>query len=303
MFEGLKKFSRPYRKALSAFSDDNCMQFAGAVSFYTLFSLAPVILICIYVAGFFVSDQVIVEQVKNVFTDFFGPRSTEGLLALIDNVKDEDQSIWSVLISSLVLIFSATNLFIQLKDSFNSIFHVKALPGKGLMKVIIDRLISLSVIALLGLALLISLLLDSFVIGFFNYMSKQFEFLSLVFTGLGSNLLTLMLVFSAVWILFSTLPDVKLRKRDITRGSLFSALMLTAGKFLIGWIIGVSTLSELTGASSSVIVLMLWVYYSSAILFLGMELIKAYAEVENISIQAGRYSARMEYVQVQDDGD
>ena len=178
---------------------------------------------------------------------------------------------------------------------------VKAIEGKGFKKLVIDRLISLGMVLSLGFIMIISLILDSLVVAFVDFLSESFDTLSVAMALAAQYSLILLLVYGVIYALIRFLPDVVIPKKFIFRGSLITALLLIIGKFGIGWYIGSSNFSQLGGASSGIIILMLWVYYSSVILFFGGELIKAMAKVNEVYIRATRYAKRIKYVELNDE--
>lgn len=285
-------------KAVNAFIDDNGFQYGAAVSFYTLFSLAPIIMITVYLAGFFVGNESVLAELTNILNETIGAQSTEAVLLLVETIRADTRNSLYLIMSVVFLIVSATTVFIQFKDSFNRIFGVVPKPDVGFIKVFIDRFMAFGMIVLLGVAMIFSLVLDSVLVSLSNILLSNFESVQLFMIGLGSNLLTLTLIFFAIMVMFVILPDVKVRWSPILLGSLITTILLVVGKFGVGMIIGNSSLNRLTGASSSVIILMLWVYYSSLIIFFGIELVKALAEMGEGEIKAGKYARKMKMVDI-----
>lgn len=273
-----KSFFQITKSSISDFIDDNGFQYSAAVSFYTLFSLAPIVVIAVSLGGIFAGNDNVLNELTQFLNENIGPESAEAVLLLIQNIQTETGNVFVLVVSIGFLIVSATTVFVQLKDAFNRIFNVRPIEGVGLSKLLIDRLIAFGMIVLLGVAMVFSLLLDSVLAGLSNLLLSNFESAQLLMVGLGSNLLTLVLIFFAILVMFTFLPDVKIRKWPLLAGSLVTTLLLVIGKFGVGMIIGTSSLNDLTGASSSVIILMLWVYYSCIIIFFGIELVKTLAE-------------------------
>lgn len=286
------------KTAIPSFIADHCFRFSAALSFYTLFSIAPLILLAIYIAGIFADDAVVRDQVTSQFQNLIGTQGANGVRTLMDTLHREDQSTFSLIAGIGLLLYSATNIFIQIQTSFNQVFMVKALEGKSFKKLIIDRLISLGMVLSLGFIMIISLVLDSIVVTFIDFLSNAFDELSVAMAMIAQYGLMLVLVFGVIYALIRFLPDVVIPKRFLFKGSIITALLLLIGKFGIGWYIGNSNFSELGGASSGVIILMLWVYYSSVILFFGGELIKAMAKVSDVYIKSTKYAKRIKYVEV-----
>lgn len=293
----LKAFFQITKSTINDFIDDNGFQYSAAVSFYTLFSLAPIVLIAVTLGGIFAGNDNVLNQLTQFLNENIGPESADAVLLLIQNIQTETGNVFVLVVSIGFLIISATTVFVQLKDAFNRIFKVRPLDGVGVSKLLIDRLIAFGMIVLLGVALVFSMLLDSVLAGLSNLLLSNFESAQILMVGLGSNLLTLVLIFCAIWVMFTFLPDVKISKWPLLTGSVVTTLLLVIGKFGVGMIIGTSSLNELTGASSSVIILMLWVYYSCIIIFFGIELVKTLAETWEGEIKAGKYTRRLKLVE------
>lgn len=288
-----------FSKAISGFIDDNCFQYSAAVSFYTLFSLAPIVLISVYTAGLFVGNESVLRELTRFLSEIVGQESTNAVLLLVDTIQTDNQNVFYLILSFTVLFISATTVFIQLKDSFNRIFKIVPRAEAAIWKLLVDRVIAFGMIILLGFAMIFSLILDFFLISFFELLIPSFETGQLIAAVFGENLISFAMIFLAVFTLFYVLPDVKARRGPWLLGSFITAVLLVIGKFGVGMIIGNSTLNELSGASASVIILMLWVYYSSIIVFFGMELVKAIGEHGDREIRAGRFARKMRMVEIE----
>ncbi|MAO63476.1 MAG: hypothetical protein CL666_00600 [Balneola sp.] len=294
----LKHIVQLTAQAVSDFIEDNGFMYSAAVSFYTLFSLAPIVLISVYVSGFFVGNENVLNELSGFLTSTIGQESTEAVMLLIETIQTDTQNVFYLLISIVFLIISATTVFIQFKDSFNRIFKVRPHTDVGIIKIVMDRLIAFGMIVLLGFSMIASLILDSLLAGLSHLLLANFESAQLFMVSAGNNLLTLLLIFLAVLTTFYFLPDVKIKKKPLLVGSFITTLLLVIGKFGVGMIIGNSSLNQLSGASSSVIILMLWVYYSSIIIFFGIELVKTLAEAWEGEIKAGKYAQKLKLVEM-----
>jgi membrane protein len=291
------------KKTAIGFNEDNCFRYSAALSFYTLFSIAPVVMIAIYVAGLFADDAAVRNEITNQFTALMGEKGSEGIMVLMETLRREDQSVFSLIAGVGILIFSATNIFVQVQTSFNEIFKVKVREGKGIIKLLIDRAISLGMILSLGFIMIISLVLDALVVGFINRLSNRFSEMSIGFAALAEYTIMLAIVTGVIAALFKLLPDVVIYRKYLWRSAFITTILLLIGKFGIGWYIGNSNLSQLGGASSSVIILMLWVYYTSLILFIGAELIRAQLSVGDKEITPKSYAVRIEPVKIKEHGE
>lgn len=291
------KTAKSIMKAINAFIDDNCFQYSAAVSFYTLFSLAPIVMISVYTAGIFVGNASVMSEMTRVLNETIGQDGANAVILLVETIQTDSRNVFYLIFSFAFLLISATTVFIQIKDSFNRIYHVMPKEEIGFFKILIDRSVAFGMIILLGVSMIFSLVLDSLLVSLFNLLLENYESAQLLFIGIGTNLLTLLLIFVAIFMMFYVLPDVKVRWSPLIYGSLVTTILLVGGKFGVGMIIGNSSLNQLSGASSSVIILMLWVYYSSIIVFFGIELVKAFAEQGEGEIKATRFAQRLKMVE------
>ncbi|WP_020404279.1 YihY/virulence factor BrkB family protein [Gracilimonas tropica] len=294
----LKRVFKVVLTTLNNFTEDNGFLYSAAVSFYTLFSLAPIVMIAVYVSGLFVASESVLSEVARFLTNTIGSESTQAVMLLIETIQADTQNVLFLVISVGFLIISATTVFVQFRNAFNRIFSVKPRQEYNYLKMLMDRLAGFGMILLLGLALMVSLFLDSILAGLSHLFLSNYESAELLLIGIGNNLLTLLLIFLAVLTMFYFLPDVKIRRKALVTGTALTTILLVIGKFGVGMIIGNSSLNQLTGASSSVIILMLWVYYSSIIIFFGIELVKTLAEMWPGEIKAGKYTQKLKLVEI-----
>jgi len=284
--------------AISSFFEEQCVRYSAALSFFALFSLAPMILIAVQVAGFLAENIDFQEQVIEQFSQLVGSQGAQGIEILMESLEDEEASIIQIVIGTVVLLFSATSIFVQLQTSFNNIYSVRVKEGKNILKQFVSRLISLGMILSLGFIMITSLIIDSAIRILESYIGYIFQNLTSFILIAVQYFALIGLVYLVIYALFNFLPDVTIKNKFKVRGSIFVTLLLVFGKFAIGWYIGNSQFSELGGASASVIVLMVWIYYSSLILFFGACLIKSMARVENMEISPRRFAIRIKSIEV-----
>lgn len=284
--------------AFAGFLEDECIRYSAALSFFALFSLAPMVLIAVQVAGFLADDINFQQQLTEQFSQMVGQQGAQGITVLMESLERKDTNLVQLVTGVAVLIFSATSIFVQLQTSFNHIYSVRVKSDKSLIKQLINRLISLGMILSLGFIMIISLIIDSVIV-----MSESY--LGIVFQGVTSTLVIAIqyvvlvgMVFMIIYSLFNFLPDVDIKQEFKVKGAGAIAALLIAGKFGIGWYIGNSQFSELGGASASIIVLMVWIYYSSMIVFFGAELIKSMACVAEVELSPRRFAVKVKSVVV-----
>lgn len=285
------------REGLRGFIEHKCFRHAAVLSFYTLFSIAPMIMVSIHGASLLASSIDFQEEMIAQFSELVGEQGAQGIVVLMDSLENEEASRFQLLLGTGVLLFSATTIFVQLQNAFNDIFSV-ATTGRKFLKLIWDRLISLGIILSLGLVMIVSLVLDSAIMLLQGYLTSLFPDVAVILISSLQYLVLLTLATAEIYALLHFLPDVYLPTRYKLRGCVIITALLVVGKSVISWYIGTSPFSELGGASASVIILMLWVYYSSLILFFGAELIYGMGIVDGINPHPKRYAVRLKSVEV-----
>lgn len=281
---------------------ENCMRNAAALSFYALFSIAPIVLLATYVAGVLASDVNFQQEISQQFSRLTGDRAAQGVEVLLSTLDQQEQTRFQLVIGVAVLLFSATNIFGQVQNTFNEIYQVQPRPSAGVIKHVIDRVLSLGIIISLGFLLIVSLVLDSLVLTFHDYLFDLLNAAAVIVVQALQMLVLVFLITSVIYAMFHILPDVYLPARRKLQGSLVVAVMLLVGKYGIGLYIANSRLSELGGASASVLILMLWIYYTSIILFFGAQVIRVMTDMDGVYLQPRRYAARVRSMIVDDTG-
>lgn len=298
MVERLKNFGRILLVAVDSFIKDNCFQYSASTAFYTLFSLAPIVVILVYVVGIFFGDESALTELRGFLSSNFGEESANGVMTLAETIQTNTENGFFLLVSIFFLIVSSTSILIQLQYSFNQIFKVKPLPDAAVVKVFRDRLVAFGMVLLLGAAMIFSLVLDSTMAAIMDIIPAGGLKGQVLLIGLVGNLFSFVMVMIAVMFVYYLLPDVKVPRKSLLWGSFITALLLVVGKFIVGIVIGNSSLTKLTGASSSIIILMLWVYYSGIILFFGIELVRTMAKLSEDEVQTGKYAQKIKIVEV-----
>jgi membrane protein len=297
---GLRYVFRVLILSIRNFLSDSCFRHSATLSFYTLFSLAPMALISVQVASLFAAEVDFQRELVQQFTDLVGPQGAQGVEVLLDNLENEETTSFRLIIGAFILMFSATNIFVQLQAAFNEIFCVKS-SGRGIIKKALDRLISLGIILSLGLIMILSLVVDSALVLMQQWLSASFPGMTRFFITAVQYVVLALLGTLEIYALLHFLPDVHLPDRYKVRGCAVIALLLVLGKSAISGYISTNQLSELGGAAASIVVLMLWIYYSSGILFFGAEVIRSMAAIDEIPLPPKRYAVKVKSVVVEEE--
>ncbi|GAC1604574.1 MAG: YihY/virulence factor BrkB family protein [Chitinophagaceae bacterium] len=266
------------KQVVSDFVDDKALKFSASLSYYTVFSIAPFLAIIISFSGFFFGREAIQGELYPQINGLVGHDAALQIQQMITNIHLSKNNFFATALSFVVLIAGATGIFSEIQDSINHIWNLKSKPKRGLLKMLINRLISFSLIISLGFLLMVSLLLNTLVDALSRQLLKLLPGNGVYVVDGVNNCLMFILVSLLFGIIFKVLPDAKIRWKDVIVGAVATAVLFMAGKFCIGFYLGHSNLSSVYGTAGSIIIVMLWVYYSAVILYFGAEFTKVYAK-------------------------
>ena len=277
MFKKIISFFAFNKKVIVEYSADNVLKYSASLAYYTTLSLAPLLVILISVSGFLFGKEAMRGEVYNQLAGLIGPAAALEIQAAIQNVHLSSNTPFATMVSLAVLLIGSTGIFVEIQDSLNKIWGLRTKTRKVWWKLIIDRVISFSLILSLGFVLTVSLILNALVAALSSKLNS-------IIMGAGDTMLPFidtilsigitMLIFAAI---FKMLPDAKIKWKDVLIGALITAVLFALGKFGIGFYLGKSNLASVYGAAGSIIIIMIWIYYSSAILYLGAVFTKVYA--------------------------
>ncbi|MGV3760976.1 YihY/virulence factor BrkB family protein [Parapedobacter sp.] len=264
------------------FSNDNGMKMSASLAYYTIFSIAPLLLIVIWTVGFFYGEllagpQDAQAEVFDEFTNIFGPETVAQIQQIITNISVSNKSGLGIAIGLGTLVVGSTTIFVEIQDSLNRIWGVRPKPKKGWLKMLIDRALSLSMVLGLGFLLIVSLIANGIVMALSTQITNYLPDISVLVVKWVNVGLTLVVITALFAFIFRFLPDARMRFRDVAGGALFTAALFMLGRYLIALYMQFSAPASIYGAAGAIIVLLLWVYYSAAILYFGAEFTKVYA--------------------------
>jgi len=265
------------KDAANEWLDDNAMRLSAALAYYAIFSLAPLLVITVAVAGLVFGEEAARGGISNQLQALAGQQAAEALQTLIAKTGERKAAgDLAGAVSLLVLLFGASTVFGELKDALNTIWGVVVKPGRTWLRLVRDRFLSFSIVLAIGFLLLTSLVLSAALAALSKYMSDLLP-LSPVIWRAADFTLSFTVISALFATIFKVLPNVRIGWHDVRIGAVGTAFLFTVGKFLIGWYIGTSSVASSFGAAGSVVIVLLWIYYSSCILFFGAEFTKVYA--------------------------
>ncbi len=248
----------------------------AALAFYTLFSMAPILVLVLAIAGWFYGPQAARGQLFSELRGLVGAQGAQALQLVLAGARNQDEGRLATLLAGALLLFGATSVFAELKASLDDIWQVPPLTHGTAWDVIRTRLLSFGMILVLAFLLMVSLVVSAALTLLENLWSAYWREAGLVLSAI--NVLIGFVVIAALFgVIFKMLPRIRLSWHDVTIGATGTAALFTLGKYLIGVYIGNSGVASSFGAAGSVIALLLWVYYSAQIFFLGAEFARQYA--------------------------
>lgn len=288
-----KQIWRLFKEAFEEWNRDNASRLAAALAYYTVFSIAPLLILVIAIAGVFFDQTTVRTQIIGQIQSLMGESGAEFLQTVLDNASrpgDNSSTVASV-ISIILLVVGATGVLAQLQTALNAVWNVEERPDQGVAGFLRKRLLSFGMILGIGFVLLVSLVISSLIAGFSTYFQSLMPGLDALM-----QVVNFLVSFGITTLLFALiykfLPDVTITWSDVWFGAAVTAVLFSLGKFVIGLYLGNSGFGSTYGAAGSVVILLAWVFYSAQILFYGAELTQVYARRFGSQIRPNQFAVR-----------
>ena len=281
------------KETFNEFIADNGMKLSAALSYYTIFSLPPLLIIIISLCGFFFGAEAVRGEIFGQINGLVGNDAALQIQETIKNVKLSNSNTFATTIGVIILLIGASGVFTEIQDSINLIWGIIAKPKRGLIKFIKNRLMSFSMIGSVGFLLLVGLIINSLMDVLNKKLAAHFP-QDTIYLFYAINILVVFIIITLLFtIVFKTLPDGKVVLGDCIIGASFTAFLFMIGKFAIGAYLGSSAIASAYGAAGSIILILVWVYYSAIILYFGAEFTKIYALTHGQKIIPNEYSVQV----------
>lgn len=282
------------KKTFQEFNDDNAIKLSASLSYYTIFSLPPLLIIMMSISSVFFGREAVTGRFFGQINGMVGNEAALQIQETIKNIELSDSNTFAALFGGIMLLIGASGVFAEIQSSINYIWGLKAKPEKGFIKFIKNRLMSFSMIASVGFLLLVSLMVNT-VMDLINARLLVYFPDSTIYLFYVVNIVILFATTTILFsIIFKTLPDGNIAWKDALIGSSFTSLFFMIGKFAIGFYLGSSTVATVYGAAGSVIIILIWVYYSAIILYFGAEFTKVYANARGSKIIPNEYAVAIQ---------
>ncbi len=288
-----KQIWRLLKETFTEWQQDKASRLAAALSYYTAFSLAPLLILAIAIAGAIFGQEAARGEVVGQLQGLLGQDGAEFIETAIDNANQpsSNSGLIASLISIVILLFGASGVFTQLQDSLNDIWNVTPKPNQGIKFLVQKRVLAFGMILVIGFLLLVSLVLSTAISALTTFMTGWVADLSWLWQ-IVNLALSLAIITGLFALIYKYLPDARVNWNDVLIGAFITALLFTIGKFLIGLYLGNSSFSSTYGAAGSLIVILAWVYYSAQILFFGAEFTQVYARRYGSRIEPDEHATR-----------
>lgn len=291
-----KKILGLFKETYSEWSDDRAFSLGAALSYYTVFSLPSLLLIVLAIISFAFGKEAAEGQILKEFQGLMGEQTAGIIKTMLEAGAGPKNTAIAAGIGIAVLLFGATGVFGELQTALNSMWGVKPKPQANIKYIIRTRLISFSMVLVIGFLLLVSLVISAFLSSLGDYLKGLFSGATLLtYTLYGFDMAVSLGVITVLFaMVFKMLPDAKIAWGDVWMGSFVTAILFTIGKFLIGFYIGKSNIASAYGTAGSLVLILLWIYYSSLILYFGAEFTQVYANKYGSKIKPAEYAEPVE---------
>jgi membrane protein len=285
---------RLFQETFQEWSEDKASRLAAALAYYTIFSIAPLLIIVIAIAGAVFGEEAARGELFGQIRGLVGRDGAEFIEIAIRNASQPKTGLIASIISILLLFLGATGLFTELQDSLNTIWEVQAKPGRAMKNVVRQRALSFAMVLGIGFLLLVSLVIStalSAIFAYFSHLIPSADFVWRIVSFLVSFSITTILF----GLIFKVLPDAKIKWSDVLIGAAITSLLFSFGRYLLGQYLGNSSFGSTYGAAGSLVVILAWVYYAAQILFFGAEFTQVYARRYGSGIRPTKNAMPLNY--------
>jgi membrane protein len=293
-----KRFFMVLKATGKGFLEHKILKISAALAYITMFSIGPLLLVILFLSDIFLGRAAIEGTIYGQIKKFVGPASAEQIQTIIQNLTLSNEGFTAGIIGVITLLFGATSVFAEIQDSINTIWGIQPKKKSGIWLFLKARLLSFGVITSIGFILLVSLALSTILEVLSDGFFSQFSESAVYFIYTANTIITFIIISLLFGSIFKILPDAKIKWRQVRLAAFVTALLFMLGKFLISFYIANSNLRDVYGTAGSFVILMVWVYYSSVILYFGAEFAKRYASEFELPIVPHDYAEAVQTIEV-----
>lgn len=281
------------KRTYSEFDNDNAIKLSASLSYYTIFSLPPLLIIILSIFSVFFGRDAVTGRFFGQINGMVGNEAAIQIQETIKNIELSNSNTFAAIFGGIMLLIGASGVFAEIQSSINAIWGLKAKPNKGIVKFLKNRLMSVSMIGSVGFLLLVSLMINTLMDVVNERLLQSFPDVTVYLLYILNVLVVFATTTGLFAIIFKTLPDGYILWKDALIGSSFTSFFFMFGKFAIGFYLGNSTVATVYGAAGSVVIILIWVYYSAIILYFGAEFTKVYANLHGGKIIPNDYAVEI----------
>ena len=282
---------RTIRGAARAWWDDDCARMGASLSYYTLFAIAPILLVATAIAGSVFGADAVRGEIVSQLDHLLGREGALAVQSLLEGAAHRPAGIAATVIGAITFLIASTGAFLELQVAFNTIWRVKPNPGGHVYAFVMDRVRSFGLVVAIGFLLLVSLTVTAALTALNTWLFAISPANALLW-NIVNTLVSIVVTTGLFALLFRFLPDVRLRWHDVTMGAVVTAVLFTIGQQLIGLYLGQSTIASMYGAAASMMILLLWVYYSCQILLFGAEFTRVWAARHGVKVKPEEFAVK-----------
>ena len=287
------------KDSFAGFSNDRIMKLSAALAYYTVFSVGPLLIVIVFLCSFFFGREAIEGTIYGQIQGFVGHDAAIQLQEIIKNAAIGGKGKFAAIIGIITLVIGATSMFAEMQDSINMIWGLKAKPNSGWWPFVKNRLLSFGVIGSLGFLLLVSLAISGIIEALSNRLRTHFPGIAVTLFYIINLVINFGVIATLFAVIFRVLPDARIKWKDVMAGAIATGILFMAGKFAISFYITKSNVGSTYGTAGSLVVLLVWIYYSSIILYFGAEFTKAYAMKYGGEIRPNEYTVIAKTIEVE----
>jgi membrane protein len=292
--KGFKKLIHLFKVSYDEFKSKNGVKLSASLSYYTIFSLPPLLFIIVYVSGLIFGEEAVRGEIFGQISNLAGTDAAKQIEEMLASVKFSNGKTVAGIVGAFTLIAGASGVFGEMQDSMNLIWGLKPKPKRGWIKMLVNRAISFSMIMSLAFLLMVSLIVNAFIEVLNQRLQHLFPDAAVILFYILNLLIIFVIIALLFWAIFKALPDGKITGKHTLYGAMFTAFLFMIGKTAIGIYLGNSNVASGYGAAGSLIVVLLWVYYSANILYFGASFTKVYAHADGKKIIPNKYAVYIE---------
>lgn len=287
--KSIKTFFKLLKRTYGSWIGNDPWAESAIIAYYTLFSLPSLLIIIVYIAGYFFGKEAVQGRITNEVEGFIGTDAANAIESMISSAAVTQNSTWAIIFGVAMLLFGATGVFFRLKIAMNNIWNVAA-KKETFLRLVIDRLISFGMVLVLGLLLLVALIISALVKLLGEYISSSAPAITSISLEIFNYILSFLFITGLFGAIFKLLPDVIIKWRITLYGAALTTFLFLIAEFLISFYFGQSNPGSIYGGASSIVIILLWVNYTCLILFFGAEFTVQYALHKNEIIKPNKYS-------------